>query len=455
MKAYVVSLGCPKNQVDTEQFIGYLLKNNFELVKDYEKADLYIINTCSFIYPAKKEAIEEILKAIELKKKYKFFLGVLGCFYRRYKKNLISNFPEVDFFIDTANPSLDKTDIYYRFGKYSENISKFLKILWILKNFTKRKAVKYQIFLNYPVGYLKISDGCSNRCSYCSIPLIKGNFVFYDLSYIKNSLKKMKESNIKEVYICAQDTTAHPNLFKILELVAEFNFLRKKVLYLYPNKIKAELLKLLKELNFDPYLEIPLQHVNFRILKLMGRFYTKKDIYKLFDKIEKYFPESHIRSTFILGHFGETKKSLEELKNFLSTYKLTWVGFFPYYKEEGTKSFLYPDLLSPKIKHKIVEEFYEFQSYITQNILEKYINKREEVIIDFEIKDNYIKSDLASYFKDFNFKEFYLYQGRLPFEAFSLDGVVYVFSKVKLQVGSLIKVNLEKFLPPYDFVCIV
>ncbi|HIC99612.1 MAG TPA: radical SAM protein [Pyrodictiaceae archaeon] len=129
---------------------------------------------------------------------------------------------------------------------------------------------------------------------------------------------------------------------------------------MYPSKIKAELLKLLKELNFDPYLEIPLQHVNFRILKLMGRFYTKKDIYKLFDKIEKYFPESHIRSTFILGHFGETKKSLEELKNFLSTYKLTWVGFFPYYKEEGTKSFLYPDLLSPKIKHKIVEAGLDF-----------------------------------------------------------------------------------------------
>jgi len=455
LKTYIVTLGCPKNQVDTEHFIGYLLNNKFELVKSYEKADLYVINTCSFIYPAKKEAIEEILKAIELKKRYNFFIAVLGCFYRRYKKNLISNFPEVDFFIDTASPSLDKTDIYYRFGKYSKDISKFLKILSILKGFTKRKAVKYQIFLNYPVGYLKISDGCSNRCLYCAIPLIKGNFVFYDLFYIKNSLKKMKEEDIKEVYICAQDTTAHPNLFKILELIAKFNFPRKKILYLYPSKITSELLKLLKELNFDPYLEIPLQHVNSRILKLMGRLYTKKDIYKLFEKIKKYFPKAHIRSTFILGHFGETKESLKDLKTFLNTYKLTWVGFFPYYKEEGTKSFLYPDLLSFNLKHKIVEEFYEFQSYITQSILEKYINEKEEIIIDFEIKNSYIKSDLLSYFKNSNLKNFYLYQARLPFEAFSLDGVVYVFSKIKLKIGSIIKVNLEKFLPPYDFICVV
>ena len=455
MRVYTVSLGCPKNQVDSEFFLGYLLSKGFKITKSFKDTDFYIINTCGFIHPAKKEAIEEILKAIDLKRKYNFLLGVLGCFYKRYKNILIKEFPEVDFFIDTASPSLDYTDVVYRFGKYSKSFPKFLKLLTILKNFKKRSSIKYKIFFEPHIAYIKISDGCSNRCNYCAIPLIKGNFVFYDLNFIKTYLKRAEEKGIKEIYICAQDTTAHPKLLKILELVSNFKFERKKLLYIYPNKLKKEILITLKELNFDPYLEIPLQHVSDKVLKNMGRKYTKKDILKLFENIKTYFPEAHIRSTFILGHPGENEKTLEELKSFLKEFKLTWVGFFPYYKEEGTKSFYMTTKYSFKERQKLVEDFYEFQSYITSSILEKYERQKEKVIIDFEIQDKAIKLDLANYFKKFNIDDAYLYQARLPFESYNLDGIVYLFSKVPLKPGFTVEVTLDKFLPPYDFVALL
>lgn len=425
-KVSMVSLGCPKNQVDAEMMLHLLKEAGFELSSEEAKADAIIINTCGFIEEAKKEAIENILEAARYKTEGNCkAIIVTGCLAERYKDDVTEEIPEVDVCV---------------------GIGKNKDIAEIVKNALNGKfgnafGQKYELNLNTPriLGgvpystYLKISDGCDNCCTYCAIPKIRGRMRSRTIEECVNEARRLAESGVKELTVIAQDTTAYgtdiygePKLCELLKELCKIEGLHWiRTLYTYPERISDELLDLIKkEKKLVKYLDIPIQHSNSEILRKMNRKGDNKSLRELINRIRTKIPEITIRTTLITGFPGETEEQFCELHEFVSEMEFDRLGCFPYSAEEDTVAATMPDQIDEQTKVDRMEHIMETQMTVSANKNKKKCGETVEVLI--EGYDDYIKC----------------YFGRSEADAPEIDGKVFFIAKRPLKIGDFVKVKI-------------
>ena len=416
---YIETLGCPKNLVDSEMITSNILDSGYALTQDPKDAEILIVNTCGFIQPAKEESIEVILDFVRLKKEgICKKLIVVGCLVQRYKKELAESIPEVDLFLGLNEIS---------------EISHILNTAYPLED-------KRFILTPKHYAYLRISDGCENFCSYCTIPFIRGPIRSKPIYEIVNEARQLVDQGVKEIIIIAQDVGNYGvdiygksrlnELLLMLDTIEDLRWLR--LLYLNPQHITEELLLIIKNSKrFCKYLDIPVQHISENILQKMNRKTSNKDIIQALDKIDDLIPELCIRTTFIVGFPGETDKDFEELLKFIQTQKFDRLGAFTYYQEEGTKAASLPDQVPEHIKQRRYERLMEIQKTISQNKLESFIGKKLSVIVDKKIKPK-------------------IYECRSEFDAPDIDGIVFL-EEAEANIGDIIDVEIVDSLE-YDLI---
>jgi len=347
MKVGFISLGCSKNLIDTEVVIGYFKDKKYEIVNDPSKAEIIVINTCGFIESAKEEAINTILEMAEYKQHKCKYLVVMGCLVQRYYNDLIKAIPEVDLFIkiDEYDKVWSKIEELIKNNKKSDieaiNKSKIKQMpMFEIEEYIKRVVSTGQ---NY--AYLKIGEGCSNMCTYCAIPYIRGLFKSRQMEEILEEAKMLANNGIKELIIIAQDTTKYgidicgkSMLAKLLQEICKIDGIKWiRFLYSYPEGITDELIEVVKkEDKICKYFDIPIQHISNDILKKMNRKTSKENIEKLIKKIKKEIPDVVLRTSLIVGFPGEKQEDFNELYEFVEKTKFDKLGVFEYSKEEGT-----------------------------------------------------------------------------------------------------------------------
>lgn len=408
MKIGFISLGCSKNLVDTEMMIGLFKKHNFEIVNNPREADIILINTCGFIESAKVEAINTILEMCEYKKKKCKYIIATGCLVKRYKEELSKEIPEVDLWLGCND--------YEEFWKEIENL---------LNQEGEADLLDYEtrvITTGNKTAYLKIAEGCSNHCTYCAIPMIRGPFISRPLDDIVKEAEGLANRGIEEIIVIAQDTTKYgldlygepklAELLKRLEKIENIKWIR--FLYSYPETITDELIQVVKESSkICHYFDIPIQHIADSVLKRMNRQSDGKSIRKVISKIRKEIPDVIIRSTVMVGFPGETKENFEELYNFLQEAKFDKLGAFAYSKEDGTPAAKLKEQIHPQTKKSRYNKIMKLQQEISRNNLEKKIGNTYEVLIEEVSFD----------------KKFYI--GRTYMDVIDSDGVVFIKNNTK------------------------
>ena len=365
-KIALISLGCAKNLVDSENILGLLLKNHYEIVNNKEEADILIINTCGFIEASKKESIDVILDNINKKQK----VVVTGCLVNRYVDDLKKSIPEVDLWIPIRD--------YPRFNQLLATLDKDIT------NYEGLNDDYRLVSTGSYSAYLKIGEGCSNCCTYCAIPLIRGPYVSRPYEDIIKEAKKFASEGYKELIVLEQDTTRYGldlkekktivDLLKGLLEIKELAFIR--LLYLYPDEITDELIDLIaKEKRLTPYFDIPIQHSEDKILKAMNRRGDKAYLTKLFNKIKTKIPNAVLRTTVMVGFPGETKEDFDNLLKFIEEVKFDHLGGFTYSKEEGTKSYDFPHQVRQDTKQKRLDEMMALQQKISYDLNKRYIGE--------------------------------------------------------------------------------
>lgn len=428
-----ISLGCDKNLVDSEFMLGILKKYNYTITNNKEEADIIIINTCGFINDAKQESIDTILEMAQLKKTGRLKLLIAtGCLSQRYKEELLEEIPELDAVIGTGD-----------FNKIHEVIKQLDSNR---VNLTDNESfVDYDIENRvrvYPyISFVKIAEGCDNCCSYCAIPQIKGTYKSRKISEIKREVELLVTDGVKEINLVAQDTTNYgadiygkPSLSKLLEELVKINgdFIIR-ILYAYPTNINQELLDVMKSNSkIAKYLDIPLQHINDRLLKLMGRPTSSEYIMKLIDNIRNQLPEITLRTTFIVGFPTETEAEYRQLLDFIKLYKFDKVGAFQYSKEEGTLAASLKPQIPSKIKHKRYVELMKVQQSISKVKNQRFEGKVLKVLVEKYDNDNNI------------------YIGRSENDAPFVDGVVKIIN-ANCELGKFYPVKILKAYE-YDLV---
>lgn len=426
VKVSMVSLGCPKNQVDAEMML-YLLKNGgFELCGEEAEADVIIINTCGFIEEAKKEAIENILEASQYKKNGKCkALIVTGCLAERYKDDVTGEIPEVDVCVGIGKN-----------GEIVDIVNEALK-----GKFENRYGEKFELDLNTPrilggmpfTAYLKIGDGCDNCCTYCAIPKIRGRMRSRTIEDCVSEAKRLAAGGVKELIVVAQDTTAYgTDIYgepKLCELLAELCKIEGihwiRTLYTYPERITDELLDLInREPKLVKYLDIPIQHINGDILKRMNRRGNEKTIRALIEKIRSKVDGVTLRTTLITGFPGETEEQFTELHKFVKDVKFDRLGCFAYSAEEDTVAASMPNQIDEQTKIDRMELIMETQMTVSAEKNAQKNGSTVEVLI--EGYDDFIKC----------------YFGRSEADAPEIDGKVFFTAKRPLKIGDFAKVNI-------------
>ena len=433
MKIGFVSLGCSKNLVDTEKTIGIFKANDYKIVNNPEKADVIVINTCGFIESAKEEAINTILEMSEYKKKKCKYLIVMGCLVERYKDELIKAIPEVDLFI--------KYSEYNTLWKQIENLLKDDKNIYKYQDFDKVKERVVSTGENF--AYLKIADGCSNRCTYCAIPYIRGPQISRKMEDIIEEAKKIVKDGYKELILIAQDTTKYgtdiygkPKLVELLNEICKIKELKwVRFLYAYPETITDELIKCVKENDkICNYFDIPIQHISDSVLKRMNRQSDGKSIRNLIKKLRKEIPDVIIRTTVMVGFPGETKEDFEELYNFLKEAKFDKLGCFAYSKEDGTPAARIKEQIHPMTKKSRYNKIMSLQQEISKENLKKQIGRKLEILIEDKSFDGRT------------------YIGRTYMDVPEIDGVVYLNTDKNLQIGDFTEGIVED-ISDYDLIC--
>lgn len=381
MKVGFVSLGCSKNLIDTEMAIGLFKRNNFEIVNDVEKAEIIIVNTCGFIESAKQEAINTILEMAEYKEKGTCkYLVVMGCLVQRYKKELQKALPEVDLFIEIND-----------YASYWE------KILELLDEEEKPDTINNLCYMDRVIStgnktaYLKIAEGCSNRCTYCAIPYIRGPYVSRPMEEVLEEAKKLAKDGIKELIVIAQDTTRYgEDLYgeaKLSDLLNElckidgFEWIR--FLYAYPESITDELIQTVKNnQKICNYFDIPIQHISDSVLKRMNRRTNGKQIEDLINKIKKQIPDVILRTSLIVGFPGETEEDFNKLYEFVKKGYFDKLGVFTYSKEDGTPAARLKEQIHPATKKKRYNLIMSVAKDISAEKLKSYIGKEYKVLVE-------------------------------------------------------------------------
>ena len=377
MKVGFVSLGCSKNLVDTEMAIGLMKKLGFEIVNDESQAEIIIINTCGFIQSAKEEAINTIFEMAQYKNENCKYLVVMGCLVKRYKAELEKEIPEVDLFI-----SLEEYD----------NFSNL-----IMKLVGKQASINTLDYLDRIIStgtttaYLKIAEGCSNNCTYCAIPKIRGKYESRQFEDIVKEAKQLVSQGISELIIIAQDTTKYgidlygkPRLAELLETLASIEGLTwVRFLYAYPESIDDKLIEVVKNNNkICNYFDIPIQHYSDNILKRMNRKTSGSDIEKIINKLRKEIPDVIIRTTVMVGFPGESGEDFEQLYEFIKRIKFDKLGCFMYSKEDGTPAYNLKDSVNSLTKKHRYNKIMETQSLISSEKLQQKIGNEYTILLE-------------------------------------------------------------------------
>ena len=420
MKVYLISLGCAKNKVDSEVIIGNLVNNSgIELTLDMSKADLIIINTCAFIESAKTEAINTIFEVLDMKKKRQKVM-VCGCLSTRYVNEISELIPEVDRFVSIKE-----------YPKLNEIINSMFKD----HPFTLEVSSRNRLVTGMKESvYVKISEGCNNRCSYCAIPLIRGPFVSREMDEIIEEVKDLVASGAYEINLISQDTTNYGiDLYKEYKIVSLLEKLvsiegdfKIRLLYLYPNLVSDSLIDFIA--NNDkvyPYFDIPLQHSETKILKSMNRRGDKEFIVDLIKRIRAKIPHAILRTTMIVGFAGETDEDFTNLVSFIKDVEFDRLGAFSYSAEDDTVGATLPDQIDEEIKESRLEALYLAQDDIALKKNSQHLGEVTEVLItDYD-------------------PESYAYIGRnYAFAPDDIDGFIFVYSINELNIGDVVKVKI-------------
>lgn len=372
MKVGFVSLGCCKNLVDSEQIMGVLRENGHEIVGDPRQADAIVINTCGFIQPAKEESINTIFEMSQYASK----LIVTGCLAQRYEETLRSEIPEIDAVIPIRD-----------YGELAEKLQEVLKDTGN-GSFSKSERA---LSGNPWSAYVKISDGCSNRCTYCAIPLIRGNQTSKLLSEVREEIEALAEHGVQEVTLIAQDTTKYgldnygrlmlADLIREVDRIEGIRWIR--ILYMYPDEITEEVLQAMKESSkVLPYFDIPMQHASNRLLKLMNRRGTKEDVLALVSRIREMFPEATLRTTAIVGFPTETEEEFQELLDFVKEVRWDRFGAFTYSREEDTPAWSMSPEVDEQTAQRRLDQLMQVQEQISLESNQKKIGQVVEVLVE-------------------------------------------------------------------------
>ena len=414
-KVGLVSLGCHKNLVDSENILGLFDRNGYEITSDPADADIIVVNTCGFIESSKKESIENILEMLNYNKK----VVVTGCLAERYLEELKKEIPEVDAYIPIRH-----------YGEFNKHLSK------LDKEVDPSLGVddEYRIVSTGPyTAYLKIGEGCDNRCSYCAIPLIRGHFVSRDMDAIIKEAKDLAANGIKEIVVLEQDTTKYGidfhnpdiNIVTLLKELLKIEGLEYiRLLYLYPDEITDELIELMgKESRLTPYFDIPIQHSEDHILKDMYRRGDKKFLLNLFNKIRTKVPNAILRTTVMVGFPGESEEDVDALIEFMKEIKFDHLGAFTYSQEDGTPSADFPNQIEEDVKKARLDKVMKAQQKVSYTQNKKHIGETMEGLVVGKENDNYL---LRSYWN-------------APDD---VDGKIYFSSDKKLNIGDKVKVKI-------------
>lgn len=396
MNVGFISLGCSKNLIDTEVAIGLFKNNNYKIVNNPDEADILVVNTCGFIESAKEEAINTILEMAEYKKKRCKYLIAMGCLVQRYYDDLVKLLPEVDLFvkIDEYNKLWDKIEDLLKRDIVEKSKTKTSTKISEIKPLpmpTYDEFMERIVTTGKNYAYLKIGEGCSNKCTYCAIPYIRGPFVSRKIEEILDEAKMLAKKGIKELIVIAQDTTKYGiDIYgesKLAELLDKLSKIKGiewiRFLYSYPEGITDELIEVVASNNkIAKYFDIPIQHISNPILKKMNRRTSKENIIKIIEKIRNKIPDVTLRTSLIVGFPGETKKDFEELLEFVKNTKFDKLGTFMYSKEEGTPAAKLPDQIHGNTKKARYNKIMEAQQEISKQILESKIGKVYKVLVE-------------------------------------------------------------------------
>ncbi len=387
MKIALINHGCAKNLIDSELMAGMLIEKGHRITLDETKADVVLINTCSFIHDAEEESVQSIVKMISEGKK----VIVAGCLPQKHKKELQKALPEVKAFLGTSDLN--------KIVEIVEQIAKEEQIYDVSSNplYQYPEEAERQQITAGSYSYLKIAEGCDCECGYCIIPKLRGKAVSRPIEKIVAEAEKLTKKGVTEIILIAQDTTAYgkdlygkPTLAKLLTELAKIKDLgRLRIMYTYPSGITDELLEVIKnnEKIFN-YIDIPLQHSSPAVLKSMKR--PANDYRKLIKKIRKTIPDVAIRTTFIVGYPGETKEDFEHLKKFVEETKFDRLGVFEYSPEKGTYSYTLPNRVPARVKHSRKNQIMKLQQKISKELNEKLIGKKIECIAEYITDDGTI-----------------------------------------------------------------
>lgn len=434
MKIGVVSLGCPKNLVDSETMLGLIHEENYEITNDPSEAEIIIVNTCGFIESAKEESINTILQMAEYKKSGSCkYIIVTGCLSQRYAEELFNELPEAD--------AIAGVEVYDEIGSIIKRVMNGERFIMLERSkpdviYTSKETFLPRI-LTTPsyTAYLKIAEGCDNCCSYCAIPKIRGPYRSKPMEQVLKEAKALAANGVKELIVVAQDTTRYgedlpggklllADLLKELNKIESLKWIR--VMYCYPNNFTDELIETFASLDkVCKYVDLPLQHASNRLLASMNRYDTREEVETLLAKLRKRIPGIVIRTTFIVGFPGETDADFEELKEFVEQQRFENAGVFAYSQEEGTVAGAMPNQIPDEIKQERYHELMALQAQISEEIHKDTEGQTLEVLVEG------IEEDGSG-----------LHYGRSYREAPDINGLVFIENPGDIKPGCFVKVNI-------------
>jgi ribosomal protein S12 methylthiotransferase len=427
-KIGMVSLGCAKNQVDAEVMLGLLSQQGYEVVNQSQEADIIIINTCGFIGPAKEESVQAILEQTKYKQQGSCkTLIVTGCLGQRYSEELMEEIPEIDAVVGTGNYS----KIVYILNEVNEGQHR--SYLGNLSS-AEEDGLPRMVSTNGTTAYLKIAEGCDNCCSYCIIPKLRGRFRSRPISSLLREAETLVKNGTRELVVIAQDVSRYGqdsngefNLVSLLkELIGIEDLKRIRLMYCYPDRISDELINLMaSEDKICKYLDIPIQHINQKILSKMNRISDSEQIRALLNTLKEKIPDIILRTSLIVGFPGEGEAEFQELMDFVAEGHFQHLGVFSYSREEGTPAANYPNQVDDLVKDKRRNALMSIQRKVSKRLRRARQGQVCEVLIEGMESEG-------------------LYYGRSYGEAPEVDGLVYITSSIPIKTGAFVGVKITK-----------
>ena len=432
-KIFISTLGCAKNLVDSEMMLGTLVNNDYVQTGSIMDADIAIVNTCGFIEAAKEESINEILELAQYKERGNLkYLIVTGCLAQRYSDELLSEIPEIDIVLGTTSFDMILEKIEELKGGIRSSL-----ITDIDKHIAEE--IPRSLLTDTFSAYIKIAEGCDNHCTYCIIPKLRGKYRSRRQEDILKEARQLAKNGVKELIVIAQDTTKYGlDIYgkkAISDLMRELNEIEGlkwiRILYSYPEDVDAEFVKAVKECEkVLPYFDMPVQHANDAILKLMNRKTSKQQIKENIDRIRKEIPEASIRTSIIVGFPTETQEQFDELCEFVKEVKFDRLGVFAYSREEDTPAAILEGQIDEDIKQERKNRLMEIQQGISYEKNKTFVGSTLEVMIDEKVEDG-------------------LYEGRSYRDMMEIDGLVFVKTQEDLKKGQFVNVKITEALE-YD-----